>query len=76
MRNMRDDMPVPRKRHPRSALRQAIEDMQVGQSGVLDGPAANIRAALQAVGKRLGHRHVTRKVVEDGVAGLRIWRVE
>jgi hypothetical protein len=62
-----------------SELYKVLEECPVGFSFfyAVDGedPAFHQKRASQ-IARRIGSRVVTRRVTEDGVSGIRIWRVE
>lgn len=53
------------------------EQMDIGDSFFVPEPDAGaVRSAASAARKRLSTRYKCSKRVEDGVAGIRVWRIE
>lgn len=53
-----------------------ILSMEVGDSFFAPGKKPTANMAMSKARKTLGYRFSQRAVVENGVAGVRVWRVE
>lgn len=66
----------PSARSPR-ASKYPLRDMDVGDSFFVPGvPVRNLSGRLINPARRLGYKVATRSWSENGVAGVRVWRVE
>ena len=75
--SIENGVPIPASRRGRQGI--PWKNMAVGDSVFAAGREQN---TVAATGRLIGKKHsprrkfVTRKVTEDGVAGVRVWRVE
>ena len=53
-----------------------LADMEVGDSFFTAGAKTNFFGSYTSRHKKFGKKFTTRAVVEDGVTGVRVWRVE
>ena len=69
------DVPLPGLRSERTGL--PWSELELRQSFfVPKGNRASVAAGASRNGKRLGRRFTTRPRIENGVEGVRVWRVE
>ena len=73
-----DDIPIPPKGGGGNRLGTSpLDNIAVGQSVFYAGRSQKIVSSVfYGVAKRTGHKFTTRKVTENGVAGVRVWRIE
>lgn len=70
------DHPLPDTRKKRKHGKYPFADMVPGDSFFVPGTAAkNVGASASGWGYRRGQKFTTRTVTEDGVPGVRVWRV-
>jgi hypothetical protein len=72
-------IPIPPPGHFVSAHRPRkypVDNLGRGESFFVPGKTSTqIGPILQGYSRSLGHRYVTRNVVEDDVQGVRVWRL-
>ena len=72
-----DDIPIPRRGGGPRLGAHPVNQMKIGQSTFIECErSANQNARFRVLArKRPGWKFVTRTVVENGVKGVRVWRV-
>ena len=69
------DIPLPGKGW-KTGLAATLRAMQSGQSAFVAGTSmSNLSGRIADVSKRIGAKFSCRTVVENGVKGVRVWRV-
>jgi hypothetical protein len=71
------DIPLPRKKSDgRKIGKHPVDRMKVGDSLFFPEAPPGVSARFYELGRRRpGWKFATRSVVEDGVAGARVWRI-
>ena len=70
------NVPIPESTSGRR-LKYPFESLEVGDSFFVEGKEpAQVSGSKKHFSAKLGHRYICRTVTEDGVKGVRLWRVE
>ena len=74
--NFDKGIPLPPKKTARAIDRHGLALMEVGDSFFVNAAQTTISGVATHWGYKLGRKYATRKVTENGVHGVRVWRVK
>jgi len=71
------NVPIPEGRWGKRRKKYPFDEMEVGDSFFIHGgKQESITSIMRHWREKLGHKYTTRSVVENGVKGVRVWRIE